>query len=249
MSQDSIANAFGVLDILSLPVGTQESQAYDHDYGKAEIEELGKHFGNLLWVLKSRPDSTSENGFRVQPELINALLDKDELMGEFRGAWGGIYLRYKEVVKRVDVLTRRYGERGDKDGARDDDDEGEPRLTEEDEKYSQKYAYRDWVNRRADDYPNLSILVRLMLAHIPNSVDPERNASNLKQTLTKQRNRVEYDSLNAEMQATENGPLNGSLECEKMLGKVGDHIMKGTYVYYVRNCYCYCSSYPHPILL
>ena len=32
------------------------------------------------------------------------------------------------------------------------------------------------------------------------------------------------------MQATENGPLNGSKECEKMLGKVGDHILKGTYV-------------------
>ena len=31
------------------------------------------------------------------------------------------------------------------------------------------------------------------------------------------------------MQATENGPLNGSKECEKMLGKVGDHIMKGGY--------------------
>ena len=69
-----------------------------------------------------------------------------------------------------------------------------------------------------------------MLAHIPNSVDPERNASNLKLTLRKQRNRLEYDSLNAEMQATENGPLNGSKECEKMLGKVGDHILKGTYV-------------------
>ena len=32
------------------------------------------------------------------------------------------------------------------------------------------------------------------------------------------------------MQATENGPLNGSKECEKMLGKVGDHILKGMYV-------------------
>ena len=113
MSQDSIANAFGVLDILSLPVVTRESQSYDQNYGKAEIEALGNHFGNPLWVLKSHPDSTSLNGFQVQPKLINALLDKYELMGEFRAAWGGIFLRYKEVVKRVDVLTQRYGENGD----------------------------------------------------------------------------------------------------------------------------------------
>ena len=116
-------------------------------------------------------------------------------------------------MKRVDVLTRRYRERGDKDGARDDDDEGEPRLTEEDEKFSQKSTYREWVKTHAAEYPNFSILVRLMLAHIPNSVDPERNASNLKLTLTKQRNRLEYDSLNAEMQVTENRPVNGTLEC------------------------------------
>ena len=65
-----------------------------------------------------------------------------------------------------------------------------------------------------------------MLAHIPNSVDQERNASNLKLTLTKQRNYLVYDALNSEMQCTENGPLANTEDCERMLGQVVDDVMQ-----------------------
>ena len=67
---------------------SQDSIAYYHDYGQAQIEALGNHFGNPLWVLKSHPESTNHNGYIVKPVLINPLLEKDALMGEFTAAWG-----------------------------------------------------------------------------------------------------------------------------------------------------------------
>ena len=88
-------------------------------------------------------------------------------------------------------------------------------------------AYEDWVKRAGADFPNLVVLVRLMLAHIPSSVDPERNASNLKLTLTKSRNRLDYDSLNAEFQVTENGKQQFTDECKKFLGRVTKDVMAG----------------------
>ena len=66
-----------------------------------------------------------------------------------------------------------------------------------------------------------------MLAHIPSSVDPERNASNLKMTLTKTRNFLDYDSVNAEFQVTENGPSPMTEDCEDFLGRVTDDIISG----------------------
>ena len=68
-----------------------------------------------------------------------------------------------------------------------------------------------------------------MLAHIPSSVDPERNASNLKMTLTKTRNCLDYDSLNAEFQVTENGPSPFTEDCEEFLGRVTDDVISGGY--------------------
>ena len=93
--------------------------------------------------------------------------------------------------------------------------------------YTQRMAYEDWVKRAGADFPNLVVLVRLMLAHIPSSVDPERNASNLKLTLTKSRNRLDYDSLNAEFQVTENGKPQFTDECEKFLGRITEDVIAG----------------------
>ena len=69
-----------------------------------------------------------------------------------------------------------------------------------------------------------------MFAHIPDSVDPERNMSSLKLTLTKQRNCLEYDTLNAEMQCTENGPDPNTEECKKLLGEVAENVLSGGYM-------------------
>ena len=44
----------------------------------------------------------------------------------------------------------------------------DPKAKKREDVFSQKKAYEDWVKRSGDDFPNLVILVRLMLAHIPN---------------------------------------------------------------------------------
>ena len=84
-----------------------------------------------------------------------------------------------------------------------------------------------------------------MLAHIPNSVDPERNMSSLKLTLTKQHNCLGYDALNVKMQCTENGPATNTDECEKILGEVAENVLSGGYtaqgfraneIQYMKNC-------------
>ena len=52
LSQDSLANAFGCLDILCLLTMMEANKCFEHNYGKDEIKVLGNHFGNKFWVLK-----------------------------------------------------------------------------------------------------------------------------------------------------------------------------------------------------
>ena len=113
----------------------------------------------------------------VKPVLQDPVLDKDFLFVEFSTTRGYLYWSYRDTVARGDMLTRKYEQEntfGD----------GAP-LKKGEDIFTQRKAYSDFVKRAAEDFPNLTVLIRLMLAHIPNSVDPERNASNLKLTLTK----------------------------------------------------------------
>ena len=105
----------------------------------------------------------------------------------------------------------------------------DPKAKKRKDVFSQKKAYEDWVKHSGDDYPNLVILVCLIFAHTPNSVDPERNASNLKLTLTKQRNCMDYNTLNSKLQVTENGPEIHSLNCEEVLDEVAELVLSGGY--------------------
>ena len=111
MSQDSLANAFGALDILPLPTVTAENECYDHDYGKEEMELLGDHFGSKFWVLQSFKDSSNtSNHFMVKPILHDPVLDKDVLFEEFSTARGDNYRQYRGAVLKGDMLTRKYDE-------------------------------------------------------------------------------------------------------------------------------------------
>ena len=65
MNQDSIANASGVLNILSLPAVYEETECFEHSYGRKDIDVLAKHFGNEHWVLRSFKDDSSENRFII----------------------------------------------------------------------------------------------------------------------------------------------------------------------------------------
>ena len=226
MSQDSLANAFGVFNILSIPAMTAETEGYDSEYGKEEIEILGDHFGSKFWALKSFKDESSHNGFMVKPCEVDPIVDKSKLFGEWCAAKIDIYNSYRKAVLSSDHMSRKYEEERVKEELELD------RIPEiwrggENGIYTQRMAYEDWVKRAGADFPNLVKLVRLMLAHIPSSVDPERNASNLKLTLTKSRNRLEYDSLNAEFQVTENGKPQFIDECEKFLGRVTEDVIAG----------------------
>ena len=69
MNQDSIANAFGFLNILSLPAVYAETKCFQHTYGKEDIVVLVEHFGNKHWVIRSFKDEGSENGHIVKPVL------------------------------------------------------------------------------------------------------------------------------------------------------------------------------------
>ena len=112
MNQDSLANAFGVRNILSLPVVYDSTECFELEYGRKEIDVLGNYFGSKHLVLRSVKDDGSENGFMVKPVLENAVLDKDLHYLEFSSARGEIFRMYRGAVASCDLLTWRYKHEG-----------------------------------------------------------------------------------------------------------------------------------------
>ena len=152
------------------------------DHCKDDVLELGSYYGAPFNVLKSKDDI-------LQNSLSPAIIKEDLFVHEYYAVIKVMRDRFKQKIKKRDIYEKRVKALSETQSSVTGSSEGDSPQG-----MTQREAWIEFLSAYGDTYPNMALIVRVMLVQLTNAADAEQYFSFHKNLLGSQRHCIYVDS-------------------------------------------------------
>ena len=159
-----------------------ESETMVSDHCKDDILKLGSYYGAPFNVLKSKDDV-------LQNSLCPAIISEDLFVHEYYAVIRVMRDRFKQQIKKMDIYEKRVKVLSETQSS-----ETGSSVGDSPQGMTQREAWIEFLSAYGESYPNMAIVIRVMLVQLTNAADAERYFSWHKNLLGNLRHKIDVDS-------------------------------------------------------
>ena len=166
---------WGAFDIRMFP----ESETMVSDHCKDDILKLGSYYGAPFNVLKSKDDV-------LQNSLCPAIISEELFVHEYYAVIRVMRDRFKQQIKKMDIYEKRVKVLSETQSS-----ETGSSVGDSPQGMTQREAWIEFLSAYGESYPNMAIVIRVMLEQLTNSADAEQYFSWHKNLLGNLRDKID----------------------------------------------------------